>query len=145
MQRDRFLVAERWLHGAETDIAMADRNADEFAARAAFHAQQAAEMAIKAVVIAASDDHPTTHASSELLRELGSLNIAVPADVVAAAGALDLYYLASRYPDAVGDADPTELVPPEDARRAIERGRLVIAFARSVVASLAANATERER
>ena len=140
MQRDRFLVAERRLHGAETDVALADRNADDFSARAAFHAQQAAEMAIKAIIVAASDDHPMIHSSSELLRELASLEIAVPHHVIAAASKLDIYYLAARYPDAVGDADPTLLVPPEDARRAIERARLVLAFARSTIASLATDA-----
>ena len=137
MQRDRFVVAERWLHGAATDVALAELIADGFAARAAFHCQQAAEMAIKAVLIAATDDHPTQHASSELLRELATLEIAVPSDVSAAANALDLYYLSARYPDAVGDADPTALVPPDDARRAIERARLVLAFARAAVTSLA--------
>ena len=138
MQRDRFVVAERWLHGAATDVALADVIVGDFAARAAFHCQQAAAMALKAVLIAASDDHPTQHASSELLRELAALDIAVPSDVSAAANALDLYYLSARYPDAVGDADPTLLVPPEDARRAIERARLVLADARAAVASLAA-------
>lgn len=94
-------------------------------------------MALKALLVAVTDDHPTTHSSSELIRELRSLPFAVP-DAVAAAGAsLDLYYLASRYPDAVGDADPLDLVSNEDVALALERANRVVAFATTTVDSLA--------
>lgn len=129
MQRSRFVVARRWLRGALSDLALAAQIADEFPARAAFHAQQAAEMALKAVLVAATDDHPTTHSSSELVRELRALPFEIP-DAVASAGAsLDLYYLASRYPDAVGDADPLDLVSAEDAALALLRAKRVVDFA----------------
>lgn len=136
MQRSRFVVARRWLRGAIADLALAEDVAIRFPARAAFHAQQSAEMALKAVLVAATDDHPTTHSSSELIRELRSLQLAIP-DAVAAAGAsLDLYYLASRYPDAVGDADPLDLVSSEDVVLALQRGRQVVDFASSTVDTL---------
>lgn len=135
MQHSRFVVARRWLRGAASDLALATQIAREFPARAAFHAQQSAEMAFKAVLVAATDDHPTTHSSSELIRELRSLPIDIP-DAVAASGAsLDLYYLASRYPDAVGDADPLDLVSGEDASLALERARRVVDFATATVLS----------
>lgn len=86
-------------------------------------------MALKAVLVAATDDHPTTHSSSELVRELRALPFEIP-DAVASAGAsLDLYYLASRYPDAVGDADPLDLVSAEDAALALLRAKRVVDFA----------------
>lgn len=139
MQRSRFVVARRWLRGATADLALAQEVATRFPARAAFHAQQSAEMALKAVLVAITDDHPTTHSSSELIRELRSLPFAI-ADTVAAAGAsLDLYYLASRYPDAVGDADPLDLVSNEDVVLALGRARQVLDFASSSVDMLESN------
>ena len=138
MQRSRFVVARRWLRGAASDLALAERIASEFSARTAFHAQQSAEMALKAVLVAVIDDHPTTHSSSELIRELRSIPFHVP-DAVAAAGAsLDLYDLASRYPDAVGDADPLDLVSSEDVALALERARRVVAYATETLTGLEA-------
>lgn len=133
MQHSRFVVAKRWLRGAASDLALATHIAAEFPARAAFHAQQASEMALKSVLVAATDDHPTTHSSSQLVRELRALPFEIP-DAIAAAGAsLDLYYLASRYPDAVGDADPLDLVSAEDAALALSRARRVVDFATTAV------------
>lgn len=133
MQPSRFIVARRWLRGAASDLALATQISSEFAARSAFHAQQAAEMALKAVLVAATDDHPTTHSSSELVRELRALPFEIPDAVAAAGSSLDLYSLASRYPDAVGDADPLDLVSTEDAAVALTRARLVIDFAARAV------------
>lgn len=90
-------------------------------------------MALKAVLVAATDDHPTTHSSSELVRELRALPFEIPDAVAAAGSSLDLYSLASRYPDAVGDADPLDLVSTEDAALALTRARLVIDFAARAV------------
>ncbi|GAC1524511.1 MAG: hypothetical protein NVS2B3_19870 [Vulcanimicrobiaceae bacterium] len=136
MQRSRFVVARRWLRGSLADLALAEDVAARFPARAAFHAQQSAEMGLKAVLVAVTDDHPTTHSSSELVRELRSVPFGIP-DAVAAAGAsLDLYYLASRYPDAVGDADPLDLVSSEDVVLALQRARRVVDFASSTVETL---------
>ncbi|GAC1311776.1 MAG: hypothetical protein NVSMB19_26200 [Vulcanimicrobiaceae bacterium] len=47
-----------------------------------------------------------------------------------------MYYLASRYPDAVGDADPLDLVSSEDVVLALQRARRVVDFASSTVETL---------
>lgn len=133
MQRDRLRVAQTWLQQAQEDCTIARLLLSDHPARAAFHAQQAAEMALKGAVIAHSDDHPLTHAAGALVHRLREDGIDVPADVASDATALDLYYLGSRYPDAVGDADPTEIVPQEDAERAVARAERVIAFCLSFV------------
>lgn len=138
MQRDRFLVARRWLRGAESDLALAREIATNFAARAAFHAQQAAEMALKGAIIAATDDHPTTRSSGTLVRELRAVPVSVPDEVLAAARTLDLYYLASRYPDAVGDADPLDIVVVV----ALARAERVVGFATATVDALALSAAD---
>ena len=136
MQRNRFVTARRWLRGAASDLALATEIAHGFPARAAFHAQQAAEMAFKAILVAATDDHPTTHASSQLVRELRALPLEIPDDVASAGSSLDLYYLVSRYPDAAGDADPLDLVSPEDVTLALERAKRVLTFAGNAVEAL---------
>ena len=136
MQRDRFAVARRWLPGAEADLTLGRNIASDFAARAAFHAQRAAEMALKGAIIAATDDHPTTHSCGTLVRELRAVPIAVPDDVAAAATTLDLYYLTSRYPDAVGDADPLDVVMPDDVAVALERAARVVRFASATIDAL---------
>ena len=91
MQRDRFAVARTWLRSAERDVAVALLVCDAQPALAAFHAQQAAEKALKAVVIALTDDHARTHSAGALVGELRLLGIAFEAGVEADARALDLY------------------------------------------------------
>ncbi len=136
MQPDRFVTAHRWLRGAKADLDLATVIAKGFPARAAFHAQQSAEMALKAILVAISDDHPTTHASSQLVRELRTLSFEVPDDVASAGSSLDLYYLVSRYPDAVGDADPLDLVSADDVALALKRARCVVDFAIATIDAL---------
>lgn len=144
MQRDRFAVARTWLRSAERDVAVARLARDVQPALAAFHAQQAAEKALKAAVIALTDDHARTQSAGAIISELRRLGVVVEASVEADARALDLYYLASRYPDAVADNDPGEVVPVEDAVRALERSERVRAFSAGLVEELASVPGRRE-
>ncbi|MBC5799674.1 MAG: HEPN domain-containing protein [Candidatus Eremiobacteraeota bacterium] len=121
------------MRNAAEDLTIACKLAADHPARATFHAQQAAEMALKGVLIAHSDDHPLTHSVGTLLRNLRDEGFDVPAELAADAAALDLYYLGSRYPDAVGDADPAEVVPRADAERACGRAERVISFSTSSI------------
>ena len=100
---------------AETDLAIAGEIAERYVARSAYHAQQAPKMALKAALIAIADDRPRTHVAGDLLEELAGLGESVPADVVVAANRLDLFYMGSRYPDAVGGADPRAVVGVKEA------------------------------
>ncbi len=135
MQRDRRKVAQTWLRNAAEDLTVARKLLADHPARATFHAQQAAEMALKAALIAHSDDHPLTHSAGKLVQSLREEGIDVPPDLAAEAAALDLYYLGSRYPDAVGDADPAGAVPREDAERAVVRAERVFAFSSTLIAA----------
>jgi HEPN domain-containing protein len=139
MQRDRFAVARTWLISAERDVVVARLALEAEPALAAFHAQQAAEKSLKAAAIAVTGDHARTHSAGAIVSELRRLDIAFDAGVEADARALDLYYLASRYPDAVADNDPGDVVPVEDAKRALDRCARVQRFARQIVVELEAN------
>jgi len=133
MQRDRIATARIWLGNAETDLELAAEIVERFAARACFHAQQCSELALKGALIALTDDHPRTHVGEGLLRELAALDVAIPEEVFAAANRLDLFYVGSRYPDALGGADPRKVLSREDAERAILLSRRVLEFATALV------------
>ena len=136
MQRDRFAVARTWLHSGERDMVVARLALELEPALAAFHAQQAAEKSLKAAAIAVTGDHARTHSAGAIVGELRRLDVAFDEGVEADARALDLYYLASRYPDAVADNDPGDVVPVEDPKRALERSARVQQFARRIVDDL---------
>lgn len=110
MQRDRLVAARIWLENARVDLAVAAEIAERFPSRACFHAQQAAELALKAALIAVADDHPRTRVADVLVGELVDLGIDVPVDVAEAANRLDLFYMGSRYPDALVGADPLKVL-----------------------------------
>ncbi len=129
MQRDRFVAARTWLNNARADLALAAEIADRFPSRACFHAQQAAELALKAALIAVADDHPRTHIGDVLVGELADLGIDVPTAVVEAANRLDLFYMGSRYPDALAGADPLKVLQADDAEAAGARAGTVCEFA----------------
>ena len=141
MQRDRIEAARLWLSNAGTDVDVAELLRAGFVARSCIHAQQASEMALKAALIAVSDDHPRTHVGEHLIRELVGLGEAVPKEIVDAADRLDMYYMGSRYPDSLGGADPRRMVAETDAIIAIERAKTIVTFAASIVERVAAEPT----
>ena len=137
MQRDRIVAARLWLANALTDLELAAEIAPRYAARSCFHAQQSAEMSLKAALIALADDHPRTHIAGSLVREIETLGETVSAEVALAANKLDLFYTGSRYPDALGGADPRKVLGETDARAAIVQAESVAEFARMVIDRIA--------
>jgi HEPN domain-containing protein len=92
-----------------------------------FDAQQAAEKAIKAVLVHRSVDFPKTHDIGRLLT-LAAASGVPAADEFQAAAALTPFAAAGRYPTSWGDVDEDEY---RDALRLAER---VVLWAESVVA-----------
>jgi len=133
MQRDRFAAAAVWLRNAAIDLALATEVVERFPSRACFHSQQAAELALKATLIALSDDHPRSHVGEMLTNEISSLGVSVPPGVITAANRLDLFYIGSRYPDALGGADPSKVLQPGDAADAIALAQTVYDFAERAI------------
>ena len=76
-----------------------------------FHAQQASEKALKAVLLHRGADVPRTH-DIGLLLDLVAGGRALPEDV-ARAGSLTMYAVLTRYPADLGEATPEEA---DDAR-----------------------------
>ena len=86
-----------------------------------YHAQQAAEKALKAVLIAAQIDIPYTHNIQKLLDLLPA---GIPRTVeVDASGRLSAYAVTTRYP---GEEEP---LTEEDHREAVRLAEAVVAWA----------------
>lgn len=125
----RRALARRWLSKARTDLALAtvvlEKGPDMDPWACCFHAQQAAEKALKAVLVARGTEPPYTH-------DLGALAAVMPDDLLLDVGDNDLgdlttYATGPRY---VFDAG-TETEDPtwaEAERAVVVAGRIVVAI-----------------
>lgn len=106
--------AQRWLDKASDDLAVARMVAAGDVAHwaAGFHAQQATEKALKAVLVARGIDFPRTHS---LLRLVDML--APSADLLdrAALSALEVWAVAGRYPEDLPELSRSDAVTLVDA------------------------------
>jgi HEPN domain-containing protein len=125
MQRDAMREARRWLDQAVRDLDDARYNlAGGRHNLACFVAQQAAEKALKAFLIA-KDEEPWGHSVADLCREAGGLDEAW-VTLQAQVAPLDKFYIPTRYPNGLPGGIPAEAFSPADAESAIEMASLVI-------------------
>ncbi len=118
-----------WLMHAESDLNLARvirERADVLPEQACFHAQQAAEKALKAVLLFNGIDFPLIHDIEELL-ELAKQNKMVPPQEVSDASALTPYAVEARYPGHV------EQVTPSDVDEAIHLAESVLRWASEIL------------
>jgi len=91
---------DEWLDYARSDLKLARLAAGDASIRpeqACFHAQQAAEKAIKAVLLSRQVGFPLTHDIEELLELVEESGLPVP-NAVGNAGLLTPYAVETRYP-----------------------------------------------
>ena len=118
--------AERWLEQAR-------RNLDDarYAAAgsrwnlACFLAQQAAEKALKAFLYGRGAEAVWGHSVAELCVDAARHDRAFD-DLRAEAGALDQYYIPTRYPNGLPGGIPADAYTQADAERALARSAAVI-------------------
>jgi len=91
-----------------------------------FDAQQAAEKAIKAVLVSRQIDFPKTHSIAELFTLAHEHSISPP-EKIQRATTLTPYAVAARYPRADDD------VTPEEHRRAVRLAEDVVQWAEEVL------------
>jgi len=125
-----------WLGQAANDLAHARHASDGgFFAQACYAAQQAADKALKALLLHAGHHAGRIHSVVGLRRRLGEAGIEIPDDVLSLADAQELTRLniETRYP--LGDAEdaPFELFGPGHARRAIEIADRVVGLTREIL------------
>ncbi|TEU12998.1 MAG: HEPN domain-containing protein [Anaerolineales bacterium] len=116
---------EDWLRRAESNLHIARRGRGEgvFLEDLCFEAQQAAEKALKALLIHLSGDYPRVHAFTLLLERLQQ-HVAVPEPIREVVELSD-YAVQIRYP---GDYYP---VSEEEYERALELAERVLRWVRS--------------
>ena len=112
-----------WLNRARSSLAMAkNRVPDVYLEDLCFEAQQAAEKAIKAVLISRNIEFPYVHNLALLLSLLEEHGISVP-NAVRRAARLTPHAVDTRYPGVVGPVDEHEYLD------AVEIAEIVIRWA----------------
>ncbi len=121
-------TAMKWLRYARSDYQLAQMGPVENVLweTLAFHAQQTAEKAFKAMLTFHGVDFPPTH-NLAVLRDLLPDTVHVPSEIEDTTG-LSVYAVSARYPQ--DDDDITE----EDYHQAIEHAKAVLDWAGSMIA-----------
>ncbi|MDK2465071.1 MAG: HEPN domain-containing protein [Candidatus Korarchaeota archaeon] len=120
-------LALSWLRKAKRFIEVAKRDLDGgYYDISAFNAQQAAEMSLKAVLIAKTGYKPLTHSITELLDALSEL-LDVP-DHIRSCSHIEEHYIQARYPDA-----RLREYTREEAERAVRCGEAIVRYAEGLL------------
>ena len=121
-----------WLRMAERDLGLAEVAAGSgYHEGAAFHAQQCAEKAAKALV---ESLHGSVrgHSVSEILRQLPA-SLSVPKTLLNAAAELDSVYVTSRYPNGYPSGSPDQYFFEKDSHELIGYARQILDWCRSQI------------
>jgi len=117
------LEAKRWLDTARGDLDAAGVLCENSKyAHACFHAQQAAEKAIKALWYYADAD-PWGHSIRKLIEDLSGIDTALYNEMKSLGKIgliLDRFYIPTRYPNGLPDLTPDQAFLQEDAKNCIK-------------------------
>jgi len=130
-------TARRDLERARAALAMGDR------AAAVFWAQQAAEKALKALLVALRGWFPRTHNIRALFEALGS-DLGLSREELEAAYALTKYYQLARYPDIV-EGLPDDVIGRREAEEAVRAAEAVVRAAEEALEELGGGGEEGGR
>jgi HEPN domain-containing protein len=126
--------AQRWLKAAREDLTYAHHAADsDFHAPACFHAQQAAEKAIKAVHYRRGARAVIGHNVRALIEALDPREPTLDG-LLDAARELDIFYLPTRYPNGLDAGTPGEAFAAPQSRRALELAEQIVGATSALVA-----------
>ncbi len=120
---------EEWLIHAQSDLIFAQlgkENSGVLPQQICFHAQQAAEKGIKAVLLSMNVDFPLTHDIEELIDICDEADITLPSDL-SDVGLLTPYAVETRYPGYLG------AISEDDVTEAIKLADNVIVWAESII------------
>lgn len=109
----------------------------DFYDEACFHAQQSAELGVKALLERCGVSH-TGHSVAHALHALPRASVpSIPADVLGAAQVVDEYYIAPRYPDAFPSGAPVDFFTRAQADEAVIHADAILAFVQKQLDGLA--------
>lgn len=118
---------EDWLKQANSDLDAAEDSAGSSHFEwACFQAQQAAEKALKALIISKGGES-RAHSINFLLSNLPE-KVGVSEQIQNVAKDLDKNYIPTRYPDSFSTGIPKDFFTSDDARRAIANAKKIIGF-----------------
>jgi len=124
-----FLMANRardWLWQAQRDLEHARSVAETYPEWGAFSAHQAAEKAVKALVMSMGGE-PWGHSVFSLLSETG---LPLPEEIAESARRLDKFYIPTRYPNGLPEGAPGEFYSPAEAADAVRFAEAIVAWCR---------------
>lgn len=114
-----------WLKQAENDLLWAkDTLTSKHYAQACFICQQVAEKSLKSIALFRDFDAVKSHSVMEIAKSLG-----INDEMEMMAKKLDLYYISTRYPDAVPAGAPFEFFSRDQAEEAVGFAERFIGFA----------------
>ena len=117
--------AERWLRQAERDLESAESNyRTQVWYVCAFLAQQAAEKALKALIVHQTGQEPPRLHSIQRLADIAGVRQEMSKEILA----LDDVYVASRYPVAAGTRLPYEVIDEPGAGAMLKLARGILTF-----------------
>ena len=125
--------ADRWLRQARNDLEFVQVALRErFFAQACFISHQIAEKALKALAYHSGDRVVLGHSLSELVVRLRE-SYPQLSGLVGLAGALDQYYVPTRYPNALPGSAPFEVYNQVQAEEAVIGAERVVAIATDAI------------
>jgi len=126
-------IARAWLRQATIDLDFAQNALDnEFYSQACFNSQQVAEKALKALSYRRGDRFVTGHSLVNLARSLENSYPQI-LEYMRAIRRLNLYYIATRYPDALAGSVPSDCFDREQAEEALALAEDIMSFAQSII------------
>ncbi|MCX7912969.1 MAG: HEPN domain-containing protein [Thermodesulfovibrionales bacterium] len=118
----------RWFKQAEHNLRSAKSDAKDGSFDwACFKAQQAAEIAIKGLIVSLGKI-VKGHSIFDLLKNLELFGFAITGDLLKCARKLDKFYIPTRYPDAIGLGSPFESFDSEDFEVALRCSETILLF-----------------
>jgi HEPN domain-containing protein len=116
---------QAWIRQAENDMAMAEfARSGQFYAQACYHCSQAAEKALKGLLIGLGQDPPRSHSLERLVDALADLGLEVESLRSLQLKSLSRMTTATRYPDA--DEAPMNLFDARDCDLALGVAKSVL-------------------
>lgn len=126
MRDDASVEARRWLAAAREDLAAARHlEVGGFFASACFHAQQAAEKAVKGVHYGRGARAVLGHSVRELIERLEP-SVRSLDELLDGARELDLLYVPTRYPNGLEAGTPGESFSAAQATRALAQAEAIV-------------------
>ena len=122
---------QEWLLHAKSDLTLAKLgigNSNILNSQICFHAQQAVEKALKAILLFLDEDFPLTHDLELLLHLINNTKIELPKDLLLV-GDLTPYAVETRYPDYYGG------ITDDEVKKSIELAEKTINWSVEIIES----------